>query len=188
MITPSGNNTLYNPFESLTIDQWNTTTGSSQNAFLRGIWNSASLPTNAQIWMETQSLGSSATPVATFTNNSIANASASPANLTADTSAWDSQVPAWIQSHSYSIGNLMTLGNGQVYICTTGGTSSALFNKPSPVADGATINEVSGIAWRAYVRFQMSVSITPELVGSVFASVKAATATAFWVDPLITSV
>lgn len=188
-LVTTANVVFVKPFISLLIDQWNTTTGNTVNAYIRGIWNSASLPNNDQVWIETQYLGSAASPIASFVNSTKANNSASGAALTADTSAWDSLVTARQNSHAYVVGNTMTVGSGQVWFCTTSGTSSgSLPVGYSGAADGSSVTD-GGAVFRAGQRFQMSVAMsTPQLMGSVYINVKmAAASSTLWIDPLIQS-
>ena len=141
-----------------------------------GIINAAAVPNNDQIWLECEYLGSSATPIGSFINNSKANNLASGVGLTADTSAWDSNVSARLNSHAYTSGQTMTVGDGRVYFCTTSGTSNS--SLPAGYAsntDGGSVTD--GTAhFRAGCRFSMSNTFTPALAGQINCKVKAAQA------------
>jgi hypothetical protein len=67
---------------------WNETTGANVTVTVYGTINSASLPTDGELWMEIQYLGSSGSPIASFktTSKSLL---ATAANVASDGSTWN---------------------------------------------------------------------------------------------------
>jgi len=193
VVTVASSTWVY-PFECFPISIWNAVTGTNRNVDLFGIWNSASLPNNDQVWHDVEYLGASGSPLASLGSGTKANNLATGSAWTADTSAWDSQASAWISNHVYSAGAIISgtsVSNaGRLFYCTVGGTST---NGAAPAGfasavDGGTVTD-NTVTWRAMVRFRMRVTLSspqPQLVGYLRSYVKAATAsTTFYVDPLL---
>jgi hypothetical protein len=63
-ITTTANPEPEFPFESLPITIWNDTVGASKTLTLQGIWGTAALPKNDDIWIDVQYLGTSGVPLA----------------------------------------------------------------------------------------------------------------------------
>ena len=176
-----------NPFISISIPKWNLTTGSAVLCYIRGIANAAVLPNNDQLWMEVEYLGSSSSPLGSFTNNTKAIGFATGTGLTPDSSAWDSGLAVRQNSHAYSVGNTMTLndGTGKVWFCTVAGTSAS--SQPGAytgAVDGQSVTD-GGATFRAGCRFVMSISVTPQLIGYIYVRLKAAGSSTYWVNPSI---
>ena len=196
LLTTTANVTLWwgKPFTSFPISIWNSVTGTNRNVTLYGLWNSASLPNNDQIWVDVEYLGSASSPLASLQSGTKANALATGTALTADsTSVWGSAATARQNSHAYSTGNVIAVADaaagGQIFFCTSGGTSAG--SEPGGYAsavDGGVVTD-GGATFRAATRFQLSVTLSsphPQLAGYLRATVKAALAsTTFYVDPLL---
>lgn len=76
------------PFESLPITIWNASTG-SRTVTIYGYWNDAAVPTNAQIWIEAEYLGTSGFPISSFISSGPATVLTAGSNITEDTtSTW----------------------------------------------------------------------------------------------------
>lgn len=74
------------PFVSLPITIWNETL-TSQTLTLYGYENENDVPTNREIWMEVEYLGTSGFPQSTFVSTGAADFSATASNYTEDTSS-----------------------------------------------------------------------------------------------------
>lgn len=85
-IVSTANSSWLFPFVSFPISVWNNATGSSLTATVE-IQSSATL-NNDDIWLEIEYLGSSATPQASFANNTKANNLATGTALTVSTKTW----------------------------------------------------------------------------------------------------
>lgn len=180
------------PFDCTPITIWNTVTGSNVTCTLAGIWNSASLPNNDQIWVDIEYFGSSGSPLGSIATETKANNLATGTALTADsTSAWDSVATARANTTAYSLGNTIKVASnsGRVFFCTTAGTSAG--SEPGGFAsavDGGSVTDGAAV-FRAGVRFLLAVTLSspqPQLAGYLRAIVKAALpSSTFYVDPLI---
>ncbi len=180
------------PFECMPITIWNTVTGSTVNVTLQGLYNGSTLPNNNGIWMDVRYFATASSTLLTCNTGTIANILTSPTAQTASTAAWDSVGTARINSHAYTIGNYITLsGNpGQLFICTTAGTSSSsLPGTYTSVADGTSVTDGTAV-FNTLVRFSMTATLsspTPQSAGYIKAYVRAALpSSTFWIDPLIT--
>lgn len=191
-ITTTANANWIYPYENTPISIWNTVTASNVTVTLAGIWNSASLPNNDDIWMDVQYYGSSSAPLATFATGSKANLLATNAALTADTSAWDSLVTARANTTAYSVGNVIKLASnpGRIFFCTAS-TGSSAASEPvgyASAVDGGSVTD-NNTTFRAARRFKLAITLSspqPQLVGYLRAIVKAAVVSStFYVDPLI---
>jgi hypothetical protein len=192
-ITTTANVLWLNPFESFPIAIWNPTTASNVTVTLHGIWNSASLPNNDDIWIDVAYLGDSGSPKASFQSESKSNNLATGSALTGDSaSAWDSVASARQNSHAYSLGNVISVSSnsGRLFWCTTAGTSSgSLPVGYAGAIDGGSVTDGTAV-FRAGVRFLLTTTLSspqPQLAGYLRAYVKVAKASStFYVDPLIT--
>lgn len=183
----------WTPFEAFPIAIYNSTTGSNVIVTLYGIWNSASLPNNDDIWVDVEYLGNATTPLGKYKFGSKTNILASGTPQAADSvSAWDSVATARAQNHAYSIGDIISASNnaGRIFFCTVAGTSAntTLPAGYASVVDGGTITD-GGATFRAGMRFTLTVTLTspaPQLAGYLQATVRAAKlSSTFYVDPLI---
>jgi len=173
---------------------YNSKTGATVNVNVYGIWFGAALPTNIQIWHDTEYFGSTSSPLGSIGSGTRSNILAASSNWTADTSAWDSAASAWISNHAYTVGAIISGtsvdGYGRVFICTQSGTST---NGSPPAAfasavDGGSVTD-NGAKWQAGWRFKMTVPLTsptPQLVGYLYTYLKAALpSSTFYIDPQI---
>lgn len=74
--------------ESRTIPIWNDTTGSAKTVTVDIVHDSATALTNAEVWLEVDYLGSSATPLGTKATSKRASILTAAANVTASTATW----------------------------------------------------------------------------------------------------
>lgn len=151
-----------NPFQAIPINIVNKVTGSNRNVTLYGIINAAAVPNNDQFWFDVEYLGSSTTPQGSIQSGTKSSYTASASALTADTSAWDTAATARQNSHSYSVGNVIAVASapGQLWFCTTGGTSGG--SAPSgyaSAADGTSVTD-GGAVFRAGCRFSLTVTLS----------------------------
>jgi hypothetical protein len=65
-IITTANSKRYLPFEAMPISIWNETTGSAITLTIQGIWGGGAVPTNADIWMDVEYLGTSGFPIGGF--------------------------------------------------------------------------------------------------------------------------
>jgi hypothetical protein len=179
------------PFECLPMAIWNTTTGANRTVTVQGIYNGAALPNNDQIWIDVTYFGTASSTLGTSITGTKSNYLASGSASTANTSAvWNSAATARANSTAYSLGNLIsvaTAATGQLYICTTAGTSSgSIPGGYASCSDGSTVTDGTAV-FRAMMRFQMSVTMSspqPQSAGYFNIYVKTALASStFFVDP-----
>lgn len=76
------------PFESIPITIWNETVGSAITLTLEGIWGGGAVPTNADIWMDVEYLGTSGFPLGLFATSGTADLLATGSNLTSSSETW----------------------------------------------------------------------------------------------------
>jgi hypothetical protein len=94
-IAATANASLLAPFESLPISIWNETVG-SVTVTVQGILDSAgALPTNAQIWMVTEYLGTSGFTQSLFATTGMADILATGTSLSAGSGTWLGPVAAF---------------------------------------------------------------------------------------------
>ena len=194
-IATTANAKFLYPFQAFTAAIQNSTTNSGVTVTMYGIWETAALPNNDQIWLECEYLGASGNPLGSFANNTKASNLATGTALTADsTSAWGAGQSAWQATHAYgAFTGVILAGNAspqQLWFMAshsgtgTSGSSSTIFNGQ---ADGAQVTDNSGsnqIVWQALTRFSMSVTFTPQQAGQINCKVKAGAASkTFYVDP-----
>jgi hypothetical protein len=81
--------TFLTPYRMLRLAQWNDVTGANRTVTVCGTINSAALPSNDEIWMDVQYLGSSGSPVASFKSTSKSHPLAAGAAVASDGSTWN---------------------------------------------------------------------------------------------------
>ena len=189
-VTTTTNSSWLVPFQCFLIAEWNTLTGSTRTVTVYGVVNAAAVPNNDQIWLEVEYLGSSATPLGSFANDTKANNLAAGTALTADgTSNWGTGLTARQNSHAYSVGNIIGLASNpnRVFFCTAS-TGSSAASEPAgytSAIDGGVVTD-GNCTFRAGCRFSMVVTLTAQMVGYIYGTVKAAEAsTTFFCDPLL---
>ena len=79
---------LDKPFRSTPIVIWNDVSGVARTVTVYGAWTA--LPTNADIWLEVDYLGSSASPLLSMASTKVATPISTPASVATDASAWAS--------------------------------------------------------------------------------------------------
>lgn len=87
-IITTANSKRYLPFECLPISIWNETTGSPITLTVQGIWGGGSVPTDADIWMDVEYLGTSGFPRGNFASAGPADPLAAGTNLGAGSGTW----------------------------------------------------------------------------------------------------
>jgi hypothetical protein len=86
-IATTANNERDFPFETFEGALWNSTTGSSKTLTVHTVTDNVTL-TDAEIWLEVEYLGSSATPVTTLITDANATVLTTAANQATSTEAW----------------------------------------------------------------------------------------------------
>lgn len=176
------------PFPTLPIQINNNTTGANVNVNMYGISNSAAMPTNADLYINSAYFNSGSNTQGAASNSRSVNPLSSTASLTADTSAWDSAVTARQNTHAYVTGDIIKVASnpGRVFFCTSGGTSAG--SEPvgyASAVDGGVVTD-SGATFRAGWRFTLLAAMTPQLTGPICTIVKLAKpSTSLYIDPFI---
>lgn len=179
---------FWRPFDSLPIVSWNSTTGSTVTVTISAIWFGSALPLNDEVWLEASYFGTAGSTLLSTASNAKANNSATGTAQPADsTSAWDStNVSARANTHAYVSGNRIRLASnpGRVFFCFTAGTSAG--SEPGGYAsavDGGSVTDGTAV-FKAGFRFTLSVTVTPQHVGVITATVKSGQSTNFvYFDP-----
>lgn len=86
-IVPTSNNEFDSPFETFEGSIWNSSTGASKTLTVHCVTDNVTL-TDAQIWLEVEYLGSSATPVASLVSDALATVLTTAANQATSTETW----------------------------------------------------------------------------------------------------
>lgn len=191
-ISTTANAGWLRPFESPASWINNPTTGSPINVIIYGVWFGAALPNNDQVWHDVEYYGSASSPLASLGTGTKANGLASGSAWAADTSAWDSEATARLNSTVYAVGNIFSQSGspGSLFIVTAIGSSPHQSASSPPAgytsaADGASFAD-GNLTVQAGYRFKMSVSVTPQLAGYIHTYVKAALASStFYIDPQV---
>jgi hypothetical protein len=157
-----------------------------------GVWNAAALPTNADIWCETQYLGSGSSLNGTIKSNAPATIITTPSNHTADTTSdWDNGATARANTTAYVLGDVLKVASnsGRIFFCTTAGTTAG--SEPGGYAsavDGGSVTDGTAV-FRAGYRFSFDVTLTspqPNLDGFVYATLNfGSPSKTFYVDPML---
>jgi hypothetical protein len=87
-LVTTANSKRHLPFEALPISIWNETTGSAITLTIEGIWGGGAVPTNADIWMDVEYLGTSGFPLGSFATSGPADQLAAGTNLSAGSGTW----------------------------------------------------------------------------------------------------
>jgi hypothetical protein len=180
------------PFSGMVFSIFNTTTAANVNVTVEGIWNSASLPNNDDIWFDVEYMGSTVTPLGTYVNGSKTNNIASGSAQTASTQSWDGQAVARVNNQSYNVGDIIKLASnsGRIFFCTVAGAASS--SEPAGYAsavDGGTVTD-GAATFRAATRFKQTITLSspqPGMIGPITVYPKIAKASStFYLDPFIT--
>jgi hypothetical protein len=87
-IITTANSKRYMPFECMPISIWNEDVGSPLDITVEGIWGGGAVPTNADIWMDVEYLGTSGFPRGSVVSSGPADQLAAGTNLTASSETW----------------------------------------------------------------------------------------------------
>lgn len=87
-IITTANSKRHLPFEALPISIWNETVGSPITLTIEGIWGGGAVPTNADVWMDVEYLGTSGFPIGSFATSGPADQLAAGTNLSAGSGTW----------------------------------------------------------------------------------------------------
>jgi hypothetical protein len=88
-IVTTANAQWLRPFQAEPYAAWNATTGANVTVTVYGTVNAAALPTNDDLWLEIEYLGSSAPPLGSIVTTTKANLLAIGAAVAADSSSWN---------------------------------------------------------------------------------------------------
>lgn len=171
-------------FYSLDYPLFNTVT-TSQTATIEIIHNEAAALTDAEVWLELEYLGTSASSQSSFIDDAVADVLAAAADQTTSTADWDDGLTARANSTVYATGNLIKLASntGRAFICTVGGTSAG--SEPAGYAtavDGDTITDNTA-TFKAMRRQKVNVTFTAAEQGPIIARIAVARASAVvWVS------
>jgi hypothetical protein len=88
-IVTTANPQWLRPFKAEPYAIWNPTTGVNVTVTVYGTINAGALPTNDDIWLEIEYLGSSASPLGTIVATTKANLLAANAAVASDASTWN---------------------------------------------------------------------------------------------------
>lgn len=87
-IVTTANVRFEQPFVSFPLTVWNDDTGVSKTLTVQGIWGGGAVPNNDDIWVEVEYLGSSATPIVSFVNDTKATVLTTGAAQDAGAGTW----------------------------------------------------------------------------------------------------
>jgi hypothetical protein len=156
-----------------------------------GVANDSRVPNNDELWFDTEYLGASSSPQASY-GRGRALPLATGSALTADTSAWDSAATARANTTAYVVGNAIKVASnsGRIFFCTTAGTSAG--SEPGGYAsavDGGSVTDGSAV-FRAGCRFKQTLTLSspqPAQPGYLYAYPKLGRASqTYFLDPKLT--
>jgi hypothetical protein len=163
-----------NYLECPPVVSWNTATGSPAfTCDVYGISWDAALPTNKEVWLEIDSEVDAGDTKSKRTVNRVTDIFTTPTSWSADTSHWDSGASARLNTHAYSVGDLIAdpQGNGRLYRCTVAGTSNGSVPAGYATAvDGTAVTDGTA-TFKAGFRFIMTQAISAAQVGNVTVTV-----------------
>jgi hypothetical protein len=116
-------------FDCLPIYVWNETIGTPITLTIEGIWGGGAVPTNADIWVDIEYLGTSGFPLASKAGNGRASGLAVPANLSAGSGTWGGSTTKFSMSGTFTP---QEKGLITVYV-RAGLASSTFYIDPKPV-------------------------------------------------------
>jgi hypothetical protein len=147
------------PFSCPELKSWIPNGGTQKTASVEIISNA--LLNNNEIWLRLDYSADTGDPLYQKVDNAIADfIFATPAAQTASTKSWGQYVDGRMNTHAYSVGNLIILASnpGRVFICTSAGTSAG--SEPAGYAtavDGGTVTD-SGATFQAMYRQVLTVA------------------------------
>jgi hypothetical protein len=183
--------TTADPWISLPISAYNSNIATTVTVTVYGCTTGA-LPTNDEMWLDVDFLGTTYSPLATFVSGRCLTL-ATPANLSTDTSDWTGVAGARANSHAYVLGDELSIastGGNRLFVCTTAGTSAgSLPGGYATATDGSAITD-GGAVFTAVRRFTITLSLTPYplVSGPINAVIRVAnnaTAKTYWFDPML---
>lgn len=191
VITTANSNNGNSPHVPATLGKYNVTVGSDITATIYGVYNGAALPTNEEIWLEVEYLGTASSVRGVIKDNRVANFIVAGSAHSADTSDWDDGVTARANATAYVVGDVrkVATNTGRIFICTTAGTSAG--SEPGGYAsavDGGSVTDGTAV-FRAGMRFSMAVTInsTPsqvQVAGMIYGKVKVGKlSSTYYIDP-----
>lgn len=181
------------PFETMPLTTYNTAVGSPTTVTIQGVYNGSTLPTNAQIWMIVEYLGTSGSTFATVLDTG-------PATLMTAGTPWGANTSAsWVgavnraNSTAYSATSVQTntlpftvSSNSLLFFLNTAGTSAASLPATYATATDGTAVTDGTANLRAGMRFQMQALITPQVAGPIRVTLRFGSPNTYWViDPMI---
>ena len=130
-IVTTANSLILFPFTSLPIIIWNDTIA-TKTITIYGIWDAGAVPTNADIWMEVNYMGSSATPIGSRSSSGVSNIMETGTNLTTDTSTWGGSTTKF--KMSVTLNSPSPSMKGPIYVTVKAAkVSSTFYIDPKPV-------------------------------------------------------
>ncbi len=189
MVSTSNCNIGGSRFDSLKMLSYNDVVSDDVTITVYGVSNTAAMLTQANVWLEIQYPGSSASSIFTCVDT-LGDTISTATDLTADTSDWDNNAPARQNTHAYVVGDVISLASnpGRIFFCTVAGTSAG--SEPGGYAsavDGGAVTD-SGATFRAGWRFKIEVALTspdqPQLAGNIITqAVLGLASTTIYIDP-----
>jgi len=128
-IVTTANSRWLLPFEAFPMSIWNSRTNASLTVTVYGIWGGGAVPNNDDIWFEVEYLGSTASPLASFVNNTKSNNLATGAALSSDSSTWGGSTTAFKMAVTFTP---QIAGYLRVYV-KAAKVSSTFYIDPLPV-------------------------------------------------------
>lgn len=194
-VTTTANSKWFAPFEAVAIPIHNSVTAATVSVTLEGIWNSATLPNNDDVWIDISYMGSSASPQESFATGSKANNLSAGTALLASAQAWDSQVSLRTNTTVAAVGQVRKVASnpGRIFFCTAitsdYKTAAAEPSGFSSAVDGGTVTD-NNTTWRAGMRFKTTLALSspsPAQVGYMYCYPRVAKASQqIWLCPKLT--
>lgn len=140
------------------------------------LFNNPNAPTTSDVWLETETLESSASPVGKFTGDRAAFAKAGAGTATTtSTETWDNTAPARQNSHTYQFGDVIKVASnpGRLFMCLTAGGANSASSEPGGYAaavDGGSFTD-GGATMQAGTRVKFERTWTPGRKGVIRARI-----------------
>lgn len=169
------------PFTYPIATKWNRQAGANLNVSVRGIANTAAMPTNAEVYASIKYSVDAASALFDVENTAPATDLVAGTSLAADTSAWDSLVTARVNSETVAAGAIRKLATnaGRVFFCTAITTGILDSSEPAGYAtavDGGLVTD-GGATFRAGWRFIITVPLNtpaPQQTGPIYTHIHSA--------------